>query len=85
MADTAALHPTDQENLVGRIRREREESEGFVAGRKTLMAESMKLEHEARKLERDRMLAPWQIALSGMAAGAAFFGDGAAFIKLLGS
>ncbi|GJD42517.1 hypothetical protein AFCDBAGC_0355 [Methylobacterium cerastii] len=49
------------------------------------MAESMKLEHEARKLERDRMLAPWQIALSGMAADAAFFGAGAAFVKLIGS
>ena len=31
------------------------------------------------------MLAPWQIALSGMAAGAAFFGAGAAFVKLIGS
>ncbi|WP_348644184.1 hypothetical protein [Methylobacterium sp. WL120] len=49
------------------------------------MAESRKLEHEARKLERDRMLAPWRIALSGMAAGAAFFGAGAAFVKLIGS
>lgn len=85
MADTAAPHPTDREELVGRIRRQREESEKFVAEQKKLMAEAMKLEHGSRTLERDRMLAPWQIALSGMAAGAAFFGAGAAFIKLIGS
>ncbi|WP_267422447.1 hypothetical protein [Methylobacterium sp. GC_Met_2] len=39
---------------------------------------------EAAKLERERALAPWQVALAGMAAGAAFFGAGAAFVKLLG-
>lgn len=77
MADAVnALNP-DLEEQLGRIRRAREESEKFVAEQKKLTA-------EAAKLDRDRMLAPWQIALSGMAAGAAFFGAGAAFVKILG-
>lgn len=77
MADAVnALNP-DLEEQLGRIRRAREESEKFVA-------EQRKLTAEAAKLDRDRMLAPWQIALSGMAAGAAFFGAGAAFVKILG-
>jgi hypothetical protein len=77
MADAATPLTTDLEEQLGRIRRAREESEKFVAEQRKLTAEAM-------KLERDRMLAPWQIALSGMAAGAALFGAGAAFIKILG-
>ena len=46
------------------------------------MAEQAKFTAEALKL--DRALAPWQIILGCMAAGAAFFGAGAAFIKLIG-
>ena len=49
------------------------------------MAASMTREHEARTLERDRMPAPWQIALSGLAAGAAFFDAGAAIVEPIGS
>ncbi|WP_336485798.1 hypothetical protein [Methylobacterium nigriterrae] len=75
MSDTAAL---DIEEQVGRIRRAREESEKFVAEQKTLMA-------EADKLARDRSLAPWQVGFAGMAAGAAYFGAGVAFVKLLGA
>lgn len=78
MADTSSPIPLDIEEQVARIRRAREESEKFVAEQRKLMA-------EAQKLDRDRVLAPWQFALSGMAAGAAFFGAGAAFIKLIGS
>jgi hypothetical protein len=44
----------------------------------------IKLAAEAAKLGRDRSLAPWQVALSGMTAGAALFGAGAAFITLIG-
>ena len=77
MADAATPLTTDLEEQLGRIRRACEESEKFVAEQRKLTAEAM-------KLERDRMLAPWQIALSGMAAGAALFGAGAAFIKILG-
>jgi hypothetical protein len=77
MADAVNALTPDLEEQLGRIRRAREESEKFVA-------EQRKLTAEAAKLDRDRMLAPWQIALSGMAAGAAFFGAGAAFVKILG-
>lgn len=77
MADAINALTPDLEEQLGRIRRAREESEKFVAEQKKLTA-------EAAKLDRDRMLAPWQIALSGMAAGAAFFGAGAAFVKILG-
>lgn len=78
MADAATPLTPDLEEQIGRIRRAREESEKFVAEQKKLNAEAM-------KLERDRMLAPWQVALSGMAAGAALFGAGAAFIKIIGA
>lgn len=77
MADATTPLTTDLEQQLGHIRRAREESEKFVAEQRNLTAEAM-------KLERDRMLAPWQVALSGMAAGAALFGAGAAFIKILG-
>ena len=83
MVDSAQL-ATDLEEQLGRIRRAREESEKFVAEQTKLMSEQSKLAAEALKMERDRMLAPWQIVFSSMAAGAAFFGAGAAFIKLMG-
>ncbi|CAM2967471.1 hypothetical protein JHFBIEKO_1542 [Methylobacterium mesophilicum] len=77
MADTSAPGSLDLAEQVTRVLRAIEESQTFVAVQKKLMA-------EAAKLERDRALAPWQIALAGMAAGAAFFGAGAAFVKLIG-
>lgn len=46
--------------------------------------EQTKLAAEAAKIGRHRSLAPWQVALSGMTAGAALFGAGAASVKLLG-
>ena len=42
-------------------------------------AEQRKLEAEARNFDRNR----WQIVVTAMAAGAALFGAGAAFLKLL--
>lgn len=68
----------DFEEQRARINRAINESEKFVAEQRKLMA-------EADKLARDRALAPWQIVMSSMAAGAALFGAGAAFIKLIGS
>lgn len=68
----------DLEEQIGRIRRAREEREKFVAKPKKLMAEAM-------TLERDRMPGPWRIALSRMAVGAALFGAGTAFIKIIGA
>ena len=62
---------------ITRVFRAMATSQTFVAARKTQMA-------EAAKLERDRALAPWRIDLAGMAAGAAFFGAGAAVVKRLG-
>ncbi len=44
--------------------------------------EQAKLRAEAAKLERDRALAPWQIAAASAAAGAALFGASIAFVKL---
>lgn len=53
-----------------------------------LAAEAGKLAAEQAKLARDRDLAPWQIAIGGMAAGAALVGATAAFtaayIKIYG-
>lgn len=74
MADAVRLLTPDLEEQPGRIRRVRE----------TFVAEEKKHTAEALKLDRGRMPAPWRIALSGMAAGAAFFGAGAAFVKILG-
>ncbi|WP_346013638.1 MULTISPECIES: hypothetical protein [Methylobacterium] len=47
------------------------------------MAEQAKLQAEAAKQERDRILAPWQTMAASMAAGAALFGAGAAFVELM--
>jgi hypothetical protein len=74
----AAGQSLDFEEQLARIRRAREESEKFSAEQKKLIA-------EAGKLDRDRALAPWQIVVTAMAAGAALFGAGAAFVKLLGA
>ena len=41
-----------------------------------LLAEERKLLFEALKLKRDRALAPWVVAISGMTAGAALMGAG---------
>jgi hypothetical protein len=47
--------------------------------------EGEKLRREAAKVERDRSIAPWQIVVSAMAAGAASFGAGVAFWKVFGT
>jgi hypothetical protein len=78
MADLVSPLTPDLGEQPGRIRQVREVSETFVAEQKKHTAEAL-------KLDRGRMPAPWRIALSGMAAGAAFFGAGAAFVKILGS
>ncbi|MBB4398769.1 hypothetical protein [Bradyrhizobium sp. ERR14] len=68
----------DQQEQVARIERMQEETRKFVAEQHKLMA-------ERGKLSRDMVLAPWQIAVGGMTAGAALFGAGAAFMKLFGA
>ncbi|MCJ2042802.1 hypothetical protein MKK55_28215 [Methylobacterium sp. J-059] len=77
MAGTSAPNSLDIAEQVARVLRSNAETQKFIE-------EQAKLRAEADKLARERALAPWQIALSGMAAGAALFGAGAAFIKVLG-
>ncbi|MGU3406662.1 hypothetical protein [Methylobacterium brachiatum] len=60
------------------------ETETFVAEQRKLIAEQSKLQAEALKIGRDRLLGPFSIGFAGMAAAAAFFGAGAAFVKQLG-
>ncbi len=79
MAD-AALDIAEQ---VARVLRSQEETQKFVSEQHKLMAEAAKLNAEEAKLRRDREVSIWQVMIAGMAAGAAFFGAGAAFIKLL--
>lgn len=67
----------DIQEQIERISRSQEETRKFVA-------EQHKLQAEAMKMSRDRDLAPWQIAIAGMTAGAALVGATAAFIKIFG-
>lgn len=66
------------------VLRMQEETREFIQEQHKLMAETSKLNAEAAKLSRDRDLAPWQVAVGGMAAGAALVGATAAFIKIFG-
>ncbi|AWB23016.1 hypothetical protein DA075_20625 [Methylobacterium currus] len=79
MAD-ASLDITEQ---VARVLRSNEETQKFIAEQRKLLAEQAEHQAEGSKLERDRALAPWQIIVASMAAGAALFGAGGAFIELL--
>ncbi|MDI2072455.1 hypothetical protein ABIF68_006160 [Bradyrhizobium japonicum] len=67
----------DQQEQVARIERMQEETRKFVAEQHKLMA-------ERGKLSRDIVLAPWQLVVTTLTAGAALFGAGAAFMKLVG-
>lgn len=78
MAGTASPTNLDIAEQVARVLRSNAETQKFVE-------EQAKLRAEAAKLDRDRAISVWQVALSCLAAGAALFGAGAAFIKLLGS
>ena len=63
----------------------REETQKLSEETRKYVAEAHKLSAETRKLSRDAILAHWQIVVTAMTAGAALFGAGAAFIKLLGT
>ncbi|MEE7451362.1 hypothetical protein MRF4_28280 [Methylobacterium radiotolerans] len=56
----------------------------MTAGASKTAVEQTRLAAEAAKIGRDRSLAPRQVAPSGMTAGAALFGAGAACVELLG-
>ena len=71
MADTASIdHDIATRRLIA-------ESDKFAAEQRKLIAEAL-------KFERERALAPWAIAGTMMTAGAALFGAGVAFTKLVG-
>ena len=62
MSDVPADYPArlNLAELVARIERQQEETRKFVSEQHKLNAEADKLASEARKLDRDRGLAPWQ-------------------------
>lgn len=72
MSDTTASAGLDLREQIARIDRAIAETSKFAA-------EQRKLEAEARQYDRNR----WQIVVTAMTAGAALFGAGAAFLKLL--
>lgn len=73
-----------QQEQIARIDRMQEETRTFVAEQHKLMARHTKLMPERGNLTHDIPLAPWQAAIGGMIVGAALFGAGVAFTKLVG-
>ena len=67
----------DLQEQIARIARTQVEVDKFAAETRKLLA-------EAGKLDRDRAFLPWQIAAALMGGGAALFGAGIAFWKVLG-
>ncbi len=82
MSESAAASVELKERLA-QIDRAQEETRKFAQEQHRLVQQALKLGAEAAKLNRDRSLAPWQIVVTSMGAGAAFFAAGAAFVKLL--
>jgi Tfp pilus assembly protein PilN len=78
MSDTSSA-PLDLREQIARIDRAIAETTKFTAEATKYIAEQRKPEAEARQFDRNR----WQIVLTAMTAGAALFGAGAAFLKLL--
>ena len=74
MSDTNTV---DAQEQLTRIERMNAETRKFVE-------EALKLSAEARKLNRDASFAPFTIIIGASTAGAALFGAGVAFVKLLG-
>jgi len=71
-------------DILARIDRQQEETRKFVSEQHKLMAEANKFTAESAKLTRDRDLAPWQLLLAALGAGAAVFAAGGAFLKFIG-
>ncbi len=74
MTDTNTL---DVQEQITRIERMNAETREFVE-------ETLQLQAKARKLGRDASIAPFTIIFGTLTAGAALFGAGVAFVKLLG-
>jgi aspartate/methionine/tyrosine aminotransferase len=73
MSDTAET--LNLQEVIARIDRAQAETEKFVAEQRKLIAESL-------KLDRDRVIMPWQVVTT-LGAGAALFAAGAGFIKII--
>ena len=95
MADTTAADFREQMARIDRAIAEtsklQEETRKFVAESHKLAAEQLKLSAQqekwamaAMKAEREHALAPWQIIIGAMTAGATLFGAGVALMKVLG-
>jgi hypothetical protein len=79
MSDTTSP-PLDLREQIARIDRAIAETAKYTAETTKYVAEQRKLDAEARHFDRHG----WQIVVTAMTAGAALFGAGAAFLKLLG-
>ena len=79
MADAAQL---DIQEQITRIDRAIAETAKYAAEQRKLASEAAKLDAEARLFDRNRWQV-WQIVITSMGTGAALFGAGAAFIKIL--
>ena len=73
----------DLAELVARIERQQEETRKFIAEQHKLAAERDKLAAEALKLHRDRVLAPWQVAVVTLGGLAALVGGLLTILKAL--
>jgi FtsZ-binding cell division protein ZapB len=65
------------------IERLDQETNKLRAEARKLDAEAWKLDAEERKMRRDRDLAPWQIVISALIAGAGLLAAGAGLLALL--
>ncbi|MCL8385854.1 hypothetical protein [Xanthobacter aminoxidans] len=74
----------DLNEQVARIERAIAETGKLQEETRKFVAEQHKLYAEARKAERDHSFAPWQVAFTGMGAGAALVGATVALMKVLG-
>lgn len=81
MASGTSSTELDIAEQVARVLRSNEETQTFVAEQRKLIAEETKFRAEAAKLGRDRVLAPWQIVATSVAATAALIGGTAAVVK----
>lgn len=74
---------TDREEQLARIDRMLAERYKLVRESAKLDYEAFKLQHEGMKYQRDRLLAPFALAVGAMGAGAALFAAAVTFAKYL--
>ena len=80
-----AAHPEmDMRAALARIDRALAETAKLLAEQEKLRAEHRKLLAEAAKMNRERAFMPFQVMISGLAAGGALVGGTVALVKWLG-